>query len=418
MAENSESVQFNKDEVNPPDFLNEKFFKDVLSQTEKDEKLTITNLKLVPGTKPGDHFASIMFKAIVSYNTKGKSVSSRSLVIKTMPVESGLKKDMLSDMPIFEREIDMYTKVLPEMKRIMESIGDHEELAPVLVYHSMEPPTLIFDDITKFGYEMHYTFFDFDNTVKVLKKLAKFHALSYYMNDNKYNHTNDLTKYTTMMVDSMMDKLKVFFEGFDYLYEEVKKWPGYERIAELLATQNQTFKKKLLAVYQPNPEPGFNVLCHGDFHMKNMMFIMNGEDIDKTMFLDFQISYWGSPANDLIYVLYAIGGAECRRRRGEILSIYHNTLTEYLNRLGCLRKPPTLLDLNIEMLVRGPMEILWAVCFLAFFHLDFTKIDLEAVVDPSPEAMSKVRKIMYTNEEIVKVLKETLPELFYKGILA
>lgn len=220
------------------------------------------------------------------------------------------------------------------------------------------------------------------------------------------------------MTDAQMDKFKVFFCGFDYLQEEVEKWPGYERIAEVLATQSKTFREKLLVAYQPNPNSGFNVLCHGDFHIKNMMFLMNGEDVNKTMFLDFQLSYWGSPATDLLCVFHAIGGAECRKRRGEILSIYHESLIEYLNCLGCLRKPPTLLDLNIEMLKKGPIEILWAVCFLPFFHLDFTKIYPEDVADTSPEVMSKVRKLMYTNEEVVKTLKETLPELLYKGILA
>ncbi|XP_055695949.1 uncharacterized protein LOC129797409 [Lutzomyia longipalpis] len=417
MAETNGTIHFNKDEVNPPDFLNQEFFENVLQTSENDKALKITQLKLVPGTKPGDHFASIMFKAIISYTTKGKTIEDRSLVIKTMPVEEGIKRDMLKDMPIFDREIAMYTQVLPEMKRIMESIGDDEVLSPKLIYQSTDPLILIFDDITKHGYEMHYGFYDFDNTVKVLKKLAKYHALSFYMNDNKYNTSIDMQNYATMMSSDMFEKLKVFTEGFTYLADEVKNWPGYEAIAEKLATQNVTFMEKLIQLYQPNQEPKFNVLCHGDFHIKNMMFIKNGQDIDKTMFLDFQISFWGSPAIDLIYVFYAIGNAECRRRRGEILAIYHATLTEYLNRLGCLGKPPSLLELNMEVLKRGAMELLWAVGFLPFLCLDFTKIDMEAIVDPSPEVMGNMRRMMYKNEEIVKILREVLPDLLYKGIL-
>lgn len=48
-----------------------------------------------------------------------------------MPVESGIKKEMLDAMPFFPTEIDMYTKVLPQMKTIMQSVvEDYEELAP------------------------------------------------------------------------------------------------------------------------------------------------------------------------------------------------------------------------------------------------------------------------------------------------
>ncbi|XP_059621270.1 uncharacterized protein LOC132264938 [Phlebotomus argentipes] len=417
MVENGETIQYNKDEVNPPDFLNKELFEKVLRKEENDKALTITSLKLIPGTRPGDHFASVMFKAIVSYTSRGKQVDSRSLVVKTMPVEEGLKKDMLENAPIFDREIEMYTEVLPEMKRIMESIGDNEIIAPKLIHHSKDPTIIIFEDISPQGYKMHDGLFGFDNTVKVLKKLAKYHALSYYMNDNKYNTSVDVTKLKNMMSDEMIAKFKGLFEGFDYLKAEVDNWPGYEVIAEKLATQNATFPPKLLKIYESNPEPGFNVLCHGDFHIKNMMFIKNGEDIDKTMFLDFQISFWGSPAIDLIYILYAIGDADCRKRRGEILSIYHECFCDYLNRLGCFKKAPTLLDLNIEMLKKGTMEIMLGVCFLPFFALDFSKVDLNDVVDPTPEVMANMRKMLYANADVVKVLREILPDLLYKGIL-
>ncbi|XP_055696334.1 uncharacterized protein LOC129797607 [Lutzomyia longipalpis] len=412
-----DSNHYNKDEINPPDFLNQDFFENVLRESENDKALKITQLKLVPGTKPGDHFASIMFKAIISYTSKGKTIEDRALVIKTMPVEEGIKKDMLKDMPIFDREIDMYTKVLPEMMRVMESIGDKEVLAPRLIYHSTDPPTLIFEDITKLGYEMHNGFFDFTNTVLIIKKLAKFHAVSFYMNDNKYNHI-DIAKYKTITGEEMLEKMKVFFDGFDYLKEEVENWPGYEVVAEKLAIQNATFMEKIRKVYQPNPESSINVLCHGDFHVRNMMFIKNGQDIKETMFLDYQVSFWGSPAVDLIYVLYAVGNAECRKRREELLSIYHGALTEYLNNLGCLKKPPSLLELNIEMLKKGAMEMLWSICFLPFFHMDFTKVDIEDFVNPTPEVMGRMRKMMYTDENMVKILKVVLPELLYKGILA
>uniref|UniRef100_A0A7G3AJI2 Putative ecdysteroid kinase n=2 Tax=Lutzomyia longipalpis TaxID=7200 RepID=A0A7G3AJI2_LUTLO len=410
-------MQYNKDEVTPPSFLNHDFFVMVLSKAENDKDLTITELEMKPGTKPGDHFASIMFKAIVSYKTRGTEVLGRSLVVKTVPIEEGLKKDFLTEMPIFTRETDMYTKVLPEMKRIMESIGDDEELAPRLIYHSSDPVVLIFEDISKFGYEMQYDFYNFENTMKIVKKLAKYHALSFFMNDNKYGNKIDFTEYKHVMKDEMIEQMKVFFDGFRYLKDDIKTWPGYEEIGEKIGALEKTFTKNLFKVYEPNPEPGFNVLCHGDFHIRNMMFIKNKDDLEKTMFLDFQICFWGSPAVDLIYILYSIGDTDTRKRRGEMLRIYHEALTEYLNRLGCLKKPPSLLQLNIEMLQRGPMEVFWSTCIFPFFCMDFSKVDMETVFTPSEDNMLEMRKAMYKNQRTVNLLKEVLPDLLYKGIL-
>ncbi|GAB0087172.1 LOC111597534 [Sergentomyia squamirostris] len=415
MTEEKEPIKYNRDELNPPDFLNQDFFQKVLQNHENDKALKITKLEIIPGSKPGDHFASIMFKAIIDYTSRGKEVTGRRLVIKTMPVEEGIKRDMLKDSPIFDREIDMYTKVLPEMKRIIESIGDDEEMAAKMIYHSKEPPIIIFEDITKYGYVMHDGLFDFDNTIKIVKKLAKFHAVSFYMNDNKYAHKLDLTQYDTIMTQAMMENFKVFFAGFEYLKEVVDTWPGYEKVSEKLVDLNSKFPARLIEVYKPNPD--FNILCHGDFHVKNMMFIKNGDSIEKTMFLDYQISFWGSPAIDLIYVLYAIGDDETRARRGELLSIYHASFCEYLNLLGCLKKPPSLLDLNMDLLKNGAAEILLGICFLPFMAIDFSKMDMDAIVDPTPESMAAMRRMTYADEKIVKILKVVLPELLHKGIL-
>uniref|UniRef100_A0A1L8DYJ0 Putative ecdysteroid kinase n=1 Tax=Nyssomyia neivai TaxID=330878 RepID=A0A1L8DYJ0_9DIPT len=418
MATDSEAPKYNKDELTPPDFLNEEYFRKVLQKDENDEALTITDFKMIPGTKPGDHFASIMFKAIISYTTKGRKVLERSLVVKTMPIEDGLKKDLLNEMPIFEREIKMYTKVLPEMKRIMESIGDFENIAPRLIYHNAEPPVVIFEDISKAGFSMHADLFNFENTVKILKKLAKFHALSFYINDNKYSNNLNLPECTGIFLnEKSIGKLQVFFAGLGVLKNIMKEWPGYEEIVEKIDKLIPKFTQKLLDVYKPTPEPGFNVLCHGDFHLRNMMFKMNGQDINETTFLDFQLCFWAPPAIDLFYVLYLLGNVEVRDRQNEVLMIYHTELTDYLSRLGCLRQGPSLLDLNIDMLKLGNMEILLGMCFLPAFCLDPADMDLEALGDPSAESIDTYYNMVYKNPKIVEILKKIINSLALKGML-
>ncbi|GAB0088785.1 hypothetical protein DMENIID0001_032490 [Sergentomyia squamirostris] len=416
MVAEEEPVKYFKDELTPPDFLNKEYLENVLQKAENDKALKITKLDIVPGSRAGDHFASVMFKAIVNYNSKGKTVDGRSLIIKTMPIEDGMKKELLKEMNVFGRETEMYTKVLPEMARIMESIGDTDEMGPRLVYHSTDPVVMIFDDITKYKYEMHTEFFDFDNVIKITKKLAKFHALSYYINDNKYTHKLNITEFESAFNENFFERLKGMFDAFDQLQKEVLNWPGYEKLGEKLSTQKDTLQEKLLPAYKANPEPGFNVLCHGDFHLRNMMFVMNGPNIDKVMFLDYQMCYWGSPAMDLYYILYAISNNDARDRRGEILSIYHQTFCEYLQRLGCLKKPFSLLDLNIEILKRGAMEVMWGICGMPMMCMDLSKLDLESIINAGG-AMVDMRQLMFKNETVVEAMKKILPDLLHKGLL-
>ena len=79
--------------------------------------------EIVPGSAAGDHYASIMFKIIATYESKGKTVEKRRFILKTMP-DSGEKAEFLQDYPIFTSEINMYSKTLPAMEQILEKHGE------------------------------------------------------------------------------------------------------------------------------------------------------------------------------------------------------------------------------------------------------------------------------------------------------
>jgi len=51
-----------------------------------------------------------------------------------MPEEEGHKKDILKDSHIFETEILMYSKALPEFERILQEAGDNTKLYVPCIY--------------------------------------------------------------------------------------------------------------------------------------------------------------------------------------------------------------------------------------------------------------------------------------------
>jgi len=175
MAEDS----FNADELNPPEWLNAQFITDVLSAHEKASDLQITNLSFTPASAKGDHYASIMFRARVDYKTQ-KGSFFKSLIIKTMPVEEGVKKDMFADSPLFKTEIGMYAKVLPEWERILREINDTSKLYVDCIYHSLEPrQIIIFEDLVEMGYSVvRNRYLTREEICSAYSKLAKIHAIS------------------------------------------------------------------------------------------------------------------------------------------------------------------------------------------------------------------------------------------------
>lgn len=70
--------------------------------------------------------------------------------------------------------------------------------------------------------------------------------------------------------------------------------------------------------------------------------------------IDFQLSFYGSPAYDLSYLMIMIANAECRQKhRDELLGVYYAQFAATLTDLGFLGKIPTLLDFQVEVLKNG-----------------------------------------------------------------
>lgn len=130
MAEN-----FNTDELEPPLWMDKTFFERALRSYVHDNDVTVKSVESKPATKVGDHFASIMFRVAIEYDSpKYKKVGEKiSVIVKTMPCTEGMKAEFLKDSPAFKIETKMYSKVLPEMERVLANAGDNTLLGPRFV---------------------------------------------------------------------------------------------------------------------------------------------------------------------------------------------------------------------------------------------------------------------------------------------
>lgn len=122
--------QHSADELRAPDWLNDQFFLEVIRKAQNDPSITLCHgCKLRPGTNPGDHFGSTMFRTAVHYRSnRFHSERAISLIMKTTTEAEGYKKEVLKDNSLFDTEIKMYSEVLPAMSKVLKEAGEHLEI--------------------------------------------------------------------------------------------------------------------------------------------------------------------------------------------------------------------------------------------------------------------------------------------------
>lgn len=99
----------------------------------------------------------------------------------------------------------------------------------------------------------------------------------------------------------------------------------------------------------------FNVLNHGDLWSNNIMFQYDKDGrITEVYFVDFQVCKWGSPVQDLQYLLVSSCNNDIKVREFDyFIKYYHDELVKNLKLLNYPKEPPKLVDLQVQALKRG-----------------------------------------------------------------
>lgn len=123
-----------------------------------------------------------------------------------------------------------------------------------------------------------------------------------------------------------------FLEMLDKVPELTKYKPYFEKIKDNYIQQMSAVMEE----YRTNPKPNrYYVLCHGDFHGRNMMFRYNKEtgSFEDVMLVDFQISNVCPLSIDLIYSIFMVMDTEDRWDLGkEYINYYFSVLADTLKK--------------------------------------------------------------------------------------
>lgn len=135
----------------------------------------------------------------------------------------------------------------------------------------------------------------------------------------------------------------IAFEGCRPFGEKILRWNG------------QGFMREYSNVGRPMVNCGFEILCHGDLWLNNMMFKLDdeGNTVDVKL-IDFQAPYWRSPAGDLLnFLLSSVADDIKIVHFDDFITFYQENLSEALKDLKYSKYIPTVEDLHADLLDKG-----------------------------------------------------------------
>lgn len=162
----------------PPKYLNEDFFKAALEDGLRDMRIDIKRIVFAESSGGGgENYCSSIYRAKALYrSSKRQQDEELALIVKSIAITPATQ--FLQELAVYLREKIFYFDVLGRLEVL---IGDGSKFGAKCLYTTREPmQTIVFDDLTQYGYKLASRQHGLDEAhcVVLLRKLGKFHATS------------------------------------------------------------------------------------------------------------------------------------------------------------------------------------------------------------------------------------------------
>lgn len=163
----------------------------------------------------------------------------------------------------------------------------------------------------------------------------------------------------------------------------------------------------------------FNVLCHGDCWMNNLLFKVDAKGgLEDMVFVDFQNPKYGTPLMDLLYFIITSVHIDYKLDCFDFfVRYYHEQLTRHLDFLGFSGRQPTLKELHIDLIKFGSWILFPAIAVLPLVLLDPNESATFDNFMGESEASKEFKNLIYSNKRYHKYIEKILPWLENKGFL-
>ncbi|XP_065095115.1 uncharacterized protein LOC135717002 [Ochlerotatus camptorhynchus] len=262
-----------------------------------------------------------------------------------IPPLNAARREQFNSMILFEREILLYSTVLPAMfefqreKGICEAEGFFNVPKCYLTLFDAEndESVILMENLRNKGYRMgnKLELVDYDHARLVMTHLGRLHGLSLALRDQK---PELFAKFK--LPDVIVPAIKAS-EQMVAMFGD-----ALENAISLLGPEEETERSKMEALKVDHiaaletcldgsrAEP-YAVMNHGDCWTNNIMYGYKDGKPTELALIDWQLARCASPALDVLYFLFCCADATFREKHfDEMLEVYHTSLTELLERLG------------------------------------------------------------------------------------
>ncbi|GJQ86762.1 hypothetical protein Trydic_g5558 [Trypoxylus dichotomus] len=281
-----------------------------------------------------ENYTTDVFRAHLRYTGKASTnghINSTSVIVKCTH-EGGLLESLAREINLFDKELDMFSTILPKMNKLHQRLGSFS--ACCLKYIEKPLQTLLLEDLCPMGYTIHERRFglDLEHTQAILRILAGFHATSYIMLEEDPNILKDI--YESGLFPDKEVCTGWISTGYVAFKDAINRWPEFEKYRDRLTISESVFIRRCLDTMSKK-EGDFIVLNHGDMWINNMMFAYSEDGrIKDTKLIDYQLSIKCSPAVDLHYFFSTSLADELRSEIDYLLDYYYGHLLVAFTELG------------------------------------------------------------------------------------
>ncbi|XP_065215219.1 uncharacterized protein LOC135841926 [Planococcus citri] len=282
--------------------------------------------------------SEVIFGRIIYEDERGKKQCGDSIMVKQMLVSDTEIRSKFTDVT-FSNEIFVYSRIIPFFASFSQDIWS---MFPKFYYGDVtlgrgylledEAAIIILENLSASGYRLAKarTFLDIEELRLIVKKLAHFHAYSYYAKSKSprefYSLVSNLinTNYT-----DTKEKLGFININSDHHIDVISKDERYAKKAEFIRGILKDADEFMCRMFKTAREP-MAVLCHGDFLRNNVMLKYNaaGQPVD-VKFFDLPCCRYCSPIIDLALILYMNTDQKTRDLYwNELIDVYCSSLQE------------------------------------------------------------------------------------------
>ncbi|KAJ4442925.1 hypothetical protein ANN_04522, partial [Periplaneta americana] len=385
-------IMTSSNETSMPEWMSTSFFEKALRSAEEDNTITVISTDVKAATAAGDNYGSDMYRVVVKFRRRNETEEISIIVKALKQVSNGVLAKIAGLRKVFDQETTAFAIVFPAMYNLLNevpSLSNRPFAAKYFYSHKDETASsIVLEDLKQRGFRLadnRMSGLDLKHCLLVMKTIARYHAASLVL------YQKDPSIFKPLMNNALSTDDDIGVESFfagnvSRVAKEVEKWPEYrEKFLQKLHNIRDTVVEQWRKAMIRNDEE-FNVLCHTDLWLNNMMFRYSEDTgkVEEVRFVDFQVTYWTSPAVDLHYFIHSSASAEALEHSDILVQEYYNTFCEILKLLKYSHIQPSMAMINRELQNRGLYAALSTIVVRSVVLADRSKAtDIESMTGES-----------------------------------